>query len=338
MKNIVLFVFLLSLLWSQNFIRDVSKVGTTSGAILDMPVSARSLALGNAASGIATDASVQNWNPASLALIRDSRLSISYIPWFAGTQLQHFSAAFPSGRKFTIGAYITSWTMEDMAVRTEYEQSGTGEYFDAGDLIAAIAFGRSLTDKFSIGFSIKYIQERIWHSVAKGGAVDFGTLYQTDNFGGLTLIAVLTNYGTDMKMSGRDQNIYYDPDPNAEGNNGSIPSTYAMDWWSLPLNFRFGLRSKFIDHNNFSLTCEVDALHPSNNYESLNIGVETVLLNTAFIRFGYSSLFQKDSIEGISIGAGVKIPSYFGVLTFDYGYRDYGHLGYIQALTLNISP
>ncbi len=326
-----------NILLSQNFVSDVSKVGTTAGAILDMPVSARGLAMGNAVSGLGYYASVLYWNPAGAARIRSISATATYIPWLVDTRLQNFSLIIPLQQKFVFGAYITAWNMDDMPVRTEDRQHGTGEYFNAGDLVASISLARPLTDRFSIGFSAKYIQERIWHSVARGAALDFGTMFRTDAFNGLTIIAVLTNYGTDMRMMGRDQDIVYDPDPDAEGNNGTIPAKYTTDWWALPLNFRFGLATELIQSDFLTLAMEVDALHPSNNYESVDIGVEATLLKTLFIRGGFSSLLQKDSIEGFSLGGGVKIPLGKGSLLIDYGYRDFGHLGFLQAITANFT-
>ena len=54
---------------------------------------------------------------------------------------------------------------------------------------------------FAIGFNFKYIQQRIWKEKASGFAVDIGTLYQTP-VEGLRIGASLTNFGTDMKMTG----------------------------------------------------------------------------------------------------------------------------------------
>lgn len=322
-----------TLLLPQNFVSDVSKVGTTAAAILDIPNSARSLAMGNAVSGSINDASVLHWNPAAIASSKHISFSFSYIPYLVETQFQHFSCVLPLQQQLVFGAYISTWSMDDMPVRTEIEQGGTGEYFNAADLVASIVLARQLTDHFAIGFTAKYIQERIWHSVAKGVALDFGTLYSTDVLGGLKIIAVLTNYGTDMKMTGRDGDVISDPDPTAEGNNGLIPAKYSTDWWSLPLNFRFGLSSTIIDKKSIKVITEIDALHPSNNYESIDFGTEIILVDLIYLRFGYNSLLQKDSIEGLSIGAGVKLGLTTGAFNIDYGYRDYGSLGYLHAIT-----
>jgi hypothetical protein len=321
--------------FAQNFVNDVSKVGTTAGAIMDMPVNARGLAMGNAISGFGFDASVIHWNPAAIANTPSTLISASYIPWLINTDLQHFAAVFPL-RRFVIGGFFTAWSMDDMPVRTEVEQDGTGEYFNAGDLLASLTVATSLSDRFSIGFNIKYLQERIWHSTAKGMAIDMGTTYNADILHGLTIIAVISNYGTDMQMSGRDQSVFHDPDPIADGNNENIPANYSTDIWSQPLNFRFGIAAKIIQNDFMHLQSEIDVLHPSNNHETIDVGVEALFKNLIYLRGGWSSLLQKDSIEGISVGAGVKVPMVFGSILMDYGFRDFGKLGLLHAFTMSL--
>jgi len=78
-------------------------------------------------------------------------------------------------------------------------------------------------------------------------------------------------------------------------------------------------------------------LHPSNNYEAIDLGGELNIRDMLFLRAGFSSLGQSDSIEGLSVGGGLVIPTEFGKIHFDYGYRDYGDLGYIQAMTIGFS-
>jgi hypothetical protein len=167
--------------------------------------------------------------------------------------------------------------------------------------------------------------------------LDFGTVYHTDILNGLKIITNLNNYGTDMKMSGRDLDILNDPLPTGDGNNGEIPAQYSTDDWALPLNFRFGIATEIFKNDLISLIVEIDALHPSNNYEAIDLGGELNIRDMLFLRAGFSSLGQSDSIEGLSVGGGLVIPTEFGKIHFDYGYRDYGDLGYIQAMTIGFS-
>ena len=335
MKKLYLGILLVSFsVFGQN---DVSKVGTTAGEILAMPASARGLALGNAVAGLRGDGSVFFWNPAAAALVTEIKISASYLPWLVNTDFQHFSFVSPVSQDLVIGSYIAMWSMDDMPVRTEQMQQGTGQYFDAGDLVLALSLARRMTSRFAIGVNVKYLQERIWHTAARGFALDFGTIYQTDILNGMKIITTLNNYGTDMHMTGRDLDILKDPESTMDGNNGEIPASYSTDFWSLPLNFRFGVATVLFSNEIFSIAMEIDALHPSNNYEAIDTGIEMSFKKILFLRAGFSSLGQSDSIEGLSIGGGGIIPLNNSTVNFDYGVRDFGNLGIIQAMTLGIN-
>ena len=105
----------------------------------------------------------------------------------------------PLGDFGTLGASITSLTMDEMAVRTVERPEGTGELFNASDLALALTYSRRLTDRFSIGFTAKYISQRIWHESASGFALDVGTLFVT-SFRGLRIGASLYNFGADIRF------------------------------------------------------------------------------------------------------------------------------------------
>jgi hypothetical protein len=79
-------------------------------------------------------------------------------------------------------------------------------------------------------------------------------------------------------------------------------------------------------------------MHPSDNYESLNLGTEYAYNDFVFIRGGYKSLFLKDSEETFSLGFGLKQQLIGNVaLQLDYAYQDFGRFSDIQKFTLSIS-
>ena len=92
------------------------------------------------------------------------------------------------------------------------------------------------------------------------------------------------------------------------------------------------LRSKYN-----RLTIATDALHPNNNYESVNIGMEYVFNNLFFLRLGYKSLFLEDSEQGLTAGAGLNY-NLKGVVSLkvDYAYADFGILHYTQRFSFGI--
>jgi long-subunit fatty acid transport protein len=67
----------------------------------------------------------------------------------------------------------------------------------------------------------------------------------------------------------------------------------------------------------------VDALHPNDNTESLNTGVEWSWHDALALRAGYQTLFQEDSELGATLGFGLK--SGFSRTRFDFDYAWAGH-------------
>jgi hypothetical protein len=120
----------------------------------------------------------------------------------------------------TFGLGITSMRVPDMEVTTTEQQDGTGETFTAGSYALALSYGRALTDRFSIGGSVKIVTERIWNSSANGVAFDVGTQFVTP-FRGIRLGAAIANFGTKLQISGDDLLTLVDIDPNNSGNNES---------------------------------------------------------------------------------------------------------------------
>jgi hypothetical protein len=85
-----------------------------------------------------------------------------------------------------------------------------------------------------------------------------------------------------------------------------------------------------------NLILAVDALHPNDDYESMNVGCEYIFNNMFSLRAGYKSLFNKESEEGLSLGAGVNIPMGGARLVLDYAYHDFGVLNDIQKITIGL--
>lgn len=318
--------------------QNVSKVGTTAGEFLQIGVGARAAALGGAFVATADDAAALYWNPAGLSRMTQSEALVTHSEWLADVTFDYLGVGLQMGALGTVGVSVTMLSVPDMLVRTEDRQEGTGETFDAGDLAVGLSIGRAVTDRFSIGITAKFIQQRIWHASATGFAVDLGTQFRTDFFGGLTIGAALYNFGTDMRMNGRDLRTFTDPDPRQQGNNDRIPANYEVDPWSLPLNFQIGISTRPVDTRMHRITVSVDALHPSSNYESMNAGIEYGFQDRVFLRGGYQALFLPDAEGGLSAGLGVHQPLFYGgIAKLDYGYRTAGRLGGIHVVGLSVT-
>ena len=320
----------------SSFISDVSKRGTTAAPFLEIGQGARATAMGSAFVAIANDESAFYWNPAGLAKLDGIGIMFDHTNWLADVGYNFLAASYNLGGLGTVGLSFTSSSYGDMKVTTVDNPNGTGQIFTASDIAFSVGYGINLTDNFSIGFNPKVIYQSIWEASATGFAVDMGVLYKTP-FDGIVLGMSISNFGTKMQMQGGSLLVTYDPDPTTIGNNGNIPAYLGTDSWSLPLNFRVGLAYSPISTDMHKFTIDVDALHPSDNYESVNVGAEYVFDNIVSIRGGYKSLFLSSSEESYTLGFGLKKVLMGNVaMELDYAYQDFGRLGYIQKFTVGI--
>ncbi len=334
---IILFCFTTDIMFPQDGSKNVSKAGTTAGTFLEIGVGPSS-GMGGAFVSLANDATALYWNSAGIANLIQNEVSINHINWLASTSLDYAALVIPLGELGNIGFSFTSLSMGDEKVRTVELPEGTGEYYSASDIAVGISYARNLTERFSIGFTAKYIQETIWHMSSNAFAIDVGTLFKTDLIGGLTIGASLSNFGTKMQLSGSDTRTYASVDPTKQGSNDRIPYVIDLDSWDLPLLFRIGVSTKAINTDDYRVTLAIDALHPNDNYESVNTGAEFTYKDFISIRGGYQSLFLVDKEGGLTFGVGINSKFLFSndLFRFDYAYRDFGRLNAVHSFSVGI--
>ncbi|MBN2280307.1 MAG: PorV/PorQ family protein [Candidatus Marinimicrobia bacterium] len=330
----ILLYFLLSTAFAGS--GRLTNVATTAAPFLEVGVGSRAIGMGGAFVAVANDVSALYWNPAGLCRVDKSEAVFERIEWLADISFNYIGATLSIGSFGSAGFFLNAMSVPKMEVRTVDYPGGTGEEYDASSIAMGLSYSYALTDRFSIGFNGKYISERIWHEKTSTFAVDIGTLYYT-GFKSLRIGAAITNFGPSMQMEGSDLIIYYDADPSIDGNNDRIMGTLMTDEWPLPLNMQFGIAYDLVDRSNARFTVALDAFHPINNTESVNIGCELSLLNMLYARAGYKALGQQDSEEGLTLGLGLKYKM-FGQsnIKFDYAYADFGLLEYVNRYTLRL--
>ncbi len=314
--------------------RTVSKVGTIAASFLEIDVGARAVGMGGAFVAVADDATAIFWNPAGLSRLKNSEAIIIHTNWLVSTSFDFAGFVSPLGQWGTVAASITSLSTDEMDVRTIQFQEGTGERFSYSDLSLALSYAKNLTNRLSIGVNAKYISQRIWHMSSAGYAFDIGTLFRTQ-FNDLTIGMSISNFGTSMRLEGKDTFVNYDEAPQFGGSNNRIPASKQTDKFPLPLLFRVGLSMDIIDSDANQLLLAIDAAHPNDNTEFINVGMEYVFNDKLALRLGYKNAFTLDTEEGFTAGAGTKFRLVGGVvLSVDYSYQDFGLLNYVQRFSL----
>lgn len=338
MKKLILFsVLIFSFMFTEAFSQigaSLTKTGTTAAQFLKIGVGSRALGMGGAFVASANDVSAVYWNPAGIALIDDREASFNHIDWLMDVVYDHAAFAMNFGDFGTIGAFVGVLSMGEMLVRTVEKPEGTGEYFGAGALNIGLSYARNLTENFAIGFNAKYIREYIWNESAQGFALDVGTFYRIQFLNETRLAASISNFGTKMKLSGRDLLVLTNTGP---GGANIINTEHQVDAYDLPLLFRIGVAIDAIKTEQMRLTLETNAIHPNDNTEYLNSGFEYSWNERIFLRAGYKSLFERDSEQGFTWGLGLNYRLVDMVtLKFDYAYQDFGRLKNVHYVTIGV--
>ncbi len=312
----------------------LNKTGTTAAQFLKIGVGSRPIGMGGAYTATSDDINALYWNPAGIANISSREAYFNHVNWISDVNLDY--AGFASGIPGfgTIGAFVSVMSMGDMMVRTLDQPEGTGENFSAGSLLIGLSYARNLTEDFSIGFNAKYINEYIWHENAVGFAFDIGTLYKINILNEFRLGASISNFGPKMKLSGRDI-LQITHVGAGEGN--IINTDLQLDEFELPLMFRFGVAVDAVKSEDNRVTVALDAVHPNDNTEYINSGIEYTWKEIVFIRGGYKSLFERDGEQGVTFGFGLNYRLVESVkVVLDYAYEDFGRLKNVQYLSLGV--
>lgn len=320
-----------------NFVEDVSNAGTSAAAFLQIGVGARAMAMGNAGTTLARDATALYWNPAAAAnLTAQATVTFDHTDWLVDTNLDFVGMAFRIPGAGTVGLSVLAFdAVDNQPVRTILQPEGTGEFYSASDVMLGVTYATSLTNRFSAGITGKYIRETLWNETAKAMAVDLGILYQT-RLEGFVLAASILNFGGNMQLEGRDLRRAFDDDP-ANFSNNQLNVSFDTDEFSIPLTFRFGFgyEKKISDYHRVTLAA--DLTNPSDNSESVNLGFEYTFGNTLSLRGGYAALFERDRVSGLSFGVGVDRRLLDRVrVVAEYSYADMGFLGAAQRFTLGV--
>ena len=264
---------------------DNDKVGSVAFKFLNIQTDARTAALGGTAAQ-ASGAGAMFSNPAGLAG-SSMGLSAGMSQWLVETNITSFGLALPMFGG-VIGLGVVSVDYGDMMRSGWGEESGQFIFqpnqngaFTAADMSIQFSYGKSLTDKFSIGGSAKKIFQSIDDVDISGMAFDIGMQFNT-GYRGIQMGAVISNFGPDVESQAPDEAGY-----------AGFPSM------SLPMTFSFGVIGELIP----GLNAGLNVLKQADMAQQYIVNAE-YNVSIASLRFSYNI---NDDQAPMSMGGGVNV-------------------------------
>lgn len=286
------------------------RAGISTAQFLKIGVGGRAAALGESFIAISDDASALYWNPAGLAQFKKNQVMFSHNIWLVDINHDFIGIVYHLDGDNTFGASLTALTTDDMPVTTEFAPFGTGEYFGYSDIAVSISYARKMTEQFSFGGTVKYIEETLDKLKMRGVMIDLGTYYKT-GLGSSRFAVTVSNFGAELAPDGEVV---------------LIGNRKQSEWQSFapPTIFRIGFAIEPYESAEHRVTTSIQLNHPNDNSENVVLGLEYGWQKMLFIRGGYK--FNVDE-QNYSFGAGLNVPISIAEFTFDYAFANFERLG-----------
>lgn len=310
------------------------KLGQTGMKFLNVGSDARATAMGEAFTATEASSSSLFYNPAGMA--RQKRLvdvMIGQTRWIADINHQFASVSLaPLDGDFGVVGISVQFVDYGDLDRTIRDESAPDGYRDLGKFspsafMTGLGYAFELSPKFSVGGNVKYVSQHLGNVITgfdasnvpqqtryKEGVVafDLGVLYKT-GFRSL-------NFGMTVR-------------------NFSSEARYEHEGFQLPLIFKIGVSMNVLDlfdsdQQEHVLMVDVDAVHPRDYPEQLNIGGEYMFMNFLALRAGY--MFNNDEF-GLTAGVGVRKdlgPTFAGL---DYSFTPFDVFDDVHRLSIAFS-
>ncbi|MBK7629913.1 MAG: PorV/PorQ family protein [Ignavibacteriales bacterium] len=314
MKYIITFLFIVisfSDIKPQLFpVLGGQRAGISTAQFLKIGVGGRATAMGDAFIAVANDVSALYWNPAGLTQFSENQVMFSHNQWVVDINHDFLGAVYHLDETNTFGVSLTSLSMDEMKVTTEYAPFGTGEYFGFSDIGFSISYSRKMTEQFSFGGTVRYIEESLDKLKMRGIMIDLGTYYWT-GLGTSRFAVTVTNFGNDLAPDGEVI---------------LVGNRTKSDWQSFspPTMFRIGFAFEPYEDDQNKITTSIQLNHPNDNSENLSLGFEYVWNKMFFARGGYKINVDE---QNYSFGAGVNVPVSITNVSVDYAYANFTRLG-----------
>ena len=290
---------------------DNDKVGSSAFKFLNIQTDAHGAALG----GLAAQASGANalfWNPAGIAGSEGMGVSAGMTQWLVETQVMNAGVVMPM-MGGTVGLSLVSVDYGDIMKSGWGEESGQFIFqpnqgsFAATDMSLQASYGKSLSDKFSLGATAKMISQKIDDVSISGLAFDIGTQFNT-GYRGISMGAVVSNFGPDVDSQAPEDASYEE-----------------FPGMSLPMTFSFGVVGEAIP----GLNAGLNVLKQADMAQEFIFNGEYSVAGLASVRSSYNISNEQQPMSfgfglgmaGVTANVAISTPQHFDpVMRFGIGY------------------
>ncbi|MBD3370752.1 PorV/PorQ family protein [Candidatus Fermentibacteria bacterium] len=284
---------------------------TAGFAFLQIPVGARSAAMGGAFIAVTEDPFSLYWNPSNLVSVPDGRVVTAYTGYLMDMQAGFIGWANP-GENEAMGLSANYFYGGSFERTTMSDPMGTGEEFSSNSIALAGSYARRFGQNLSAGITGKFVYSSIDTYSGNAFLVDLGATYRPPGIGGLTTALVVRNAGI------QTQAFYEENDP-------------------MPTEITGGASIKLMSDK---LLLAADLTYPLHGDFDLAGGVEYAPMDMLFLRAG-TSLQSKNSandaggsfLDAMSFGMG----THWNRLGLDYAYKPFADLGEVHRIGLGMA-
>ncbi len=320
-----------------------SKRGTAGAMELLMPAGARGNALSGSAISLSSGVDAIYWNPAGLAGglgTSGGEALFSHTSWIADMAIDYFGVGVGIGEIGSLGLTLKSLNFGTIKETTEDFPDGTGNTFSPTYLTLGLTYSKQLTDRISVGFTMKYISETIMRTSAQGIAIDGGVIYNVTGHSpleGLRFGAVIKNIGPNMEFTGGNLERDVVP-PQSDPNAKSEPMAFKSQSFELPSTFELGLSYDLNIAGNNRITVFGTFQNANFSNDQYRGGLEYAFNEQLFLRIGYSTpdADKSNHIEGLSFGGGVELPIGGFSLGVDYSFTKMDFFNNVQTIAMHL--
>ncbi|MDP3147709.1 MAG: PorV/PorQ family protein [Ignavibacteria bacterium] len=281
-----------------------NKVAQSGLQYLKIGVDAAMVGKGEAGISTVKGVSAMFWNPAGLADLNDKEILFCHNAWIADISMNVAAFGLTLENIGTFGVsllWMDYGNLYKTSVATTIEESSEFGYVDEGtfspsDIAVGLAYSKKISEQFSVGGQVRFLYENYGSNrtvtisgedkntdnIMSAFCFDIGTLYYP-GFKSLAISMAVQNFSPDLK--------------------------YQQESFSTPLLFKIGASMDLLDfydeNSKSNIMLAIDAIHPRDFSERLNVGLELDYLGMFQVRSGYRFNYDEGNF---SAGAGLKYP------------------------------